>query len=308
MLYLIITLAMGLLVPLQTAANSRLRQTVGQAYLSTLISFSVSSLFLLLVAIVTGIPILPTTEMLQAAPWWSWFGGIIALLTITCAIYLFKELGQLQATIIPLFSQLLFSLAIDHFGWFGSRVIPMDGKRLVGSLLLLVGIVLVVDLPRLRGQQTAGSAKGARMLFWQLCAIVSGCLMASIGAIYALLGSVIGSPIQATTVSFLIATVAILLFCLCSGNLRQVRKAISCSHPWWMWLGGICGAICVYGNTWLIPKIGVGLFAMLLLIGQLLLSLLMEQFGWLGAPRKNISAIQIIGILLMLGGVALIRF
>lgn len=26
---------------------------------------------------------------------------------------------------------------------------------------------------------------------------------------------------------------------------------------------------------------------MLLLIGQLLLSLLMEQFGWLGAPRKR---------------------
>jgi len=38
---------------------------------------------------------------------------------------------------------------------------------------------------------------------------------------------------------------------------------------------GICGAITVYGNAWLIPKIGVGLFAMLLLIGQLLLSLLM---------------------------------
>ena len=43
------------------------------------------------------------------------------------------------------------------------------------------------------------------------------------------------------------------------------------------------------------------LFAMLLLIGQLLLSLLMEQFGWLGAPKKKISAMQIIGILLMLG-------
>lgn len=41
---------------------------------------------------------------------------------------------------------------------------------------------------------------------------------------------------------------------------------------------------------------------MLLLIGQLLLSLLMEQFGWLGAPRKRITALQVIGLLLMLGG------
>ena len=224
MIYLIITLAMGLLVPIQTAANSRLRMAVGQAYVTTLISFSVSSLALLLVAMVAGI-----------------------------------------------------------------------------------AVVLVVVLPRLRGQQTAGCAKGARLFFWQLCAIVSGCLMASIGAIYALLGSVIGSAIQASTVSFLISTSAMLLFCLLRGSVGQVRLAFRRDCPWWMWLGGICGAITVYGNAWLIPKIGVGLFVMLLLIGQLLLSLLMEQFGWLGAPRKRITALQVIGLLLMLGGVALIR-
>ena len=173
-------------------------------------------------------------------------------------------------------------------------------------MLLIAGIVLVVVLPRLRGQQAAGSAKGGRMVFWQLCAVVSGCLMASIGAIYALLGSVIGSAVQASTVSFIIATVAMLIFCLFSGDIRLVRKAFVGKNPWWMWLGGICGAITVYGNAWLIPEIGIGLFAMLLLIGQLLLSLLMEQFGWLGAPRKRISALQVTGLLLMLGGVALI--
>jgi len=46
---------------------------------------------------------------------------------------------------------------------------------------------------------------------------------------------------------------------------------------------------------------------MALLVGQLALSMLMEHFGWLGAPRKPITWIKIVGILLMLGGVALIR-
>ena len=111
--------------------------------------------------------------------------------------------------------------------------------------------------------------------------------MASIGGLYALLGSVIGSAVQASTVSFIIATSAMLLFCLCRRKVRLVGKAFDRNCPWWMWLGGICGAITVYGNAWLIPKIGVGLFVMLLLIGQLLLSLLMEQFGWLGAPPQT---------------------
>ena len=46
MFFLLITLAMGLLVPFQTAANSRLRTVVGPAYVSTLVSFSVSTLWL----------------------------------------------------------------------------------------------------------------------------------------------------------------------------------------------------------------------------------------------------------------------
>ena len=307
MAYLLITVLMGLLVPIQTAANSRLRATVGEAYLSTLISFSVSTLFLLTVALVAGISVFPTEEMLHAAPWWSWLGGIIALLTITSTIYMFRELGQLQTMVIPLFSQLIFCLAIDHFGWFGAQVIPMNTNRLAGALLLVVGIILIVVLPRLKGQQVAGTAKGGRMMLWQICAVVTGCLMASIGAIYARLGSLIGSPVQASTVSFIIATTVMLLFCLFSGKIKNISLAFDRRHPWWMWLGGICGAITVYGNAWLIPKIGAGLFTMLLLIGQLSLSLLMEQRGWLGAPQKKITPIQIIGILLMVCGIGCIR-
>ena len=307
MIYVLIVLAMGLFIPVQTAANSRLRGVVGPAYVSTLISFSVSSIALLVVSTLAGIAIIPTSEQFAAAPWWSWLGGIIALLTITCNIYLFKELGQLQAMIIPMFAQLLFSLLIDHFGWFGSRVIPLDGKRLAGAALLIVGVTLVAVIPRLRSQKQTTTSTVGRQVAWQLAAVVCGCLMASITAIYALLGGILGSPVQATTVSFLIATITILLLCTFRGKTNLVRKAFRKEYPWWMWLGGICGATTVFGNAWLVPKIGVGLFAMSLLIGQLVLSLLMEHFGWLGAPKKRISWMQIIGILLMLAGVGLIR-
>ena len=312
MFYLIITLAIGLLVPFQIAANSRLRQVVGPAYVSTLVSFSVSTLALLLVSLLSGSPIVPTGQMLADASWWSWFAGLVAVVTITISIHLFKEIGPLQAIIIPMFSQLIFSLLIDHFGWFGANVIPLDAKRIIGSLLLIAGVTLVVVLPKLKAQrQDASTVKGSRQLFWQLCAVVSGCLSASITGVYAQLSSVVvangGNPMQATTVAFFVATVVLLLFCTLNGSVRLIGKAFSREYPWWMWTGGLCGAIIVFGNAWLVAHVGVGVFVMALLVGQLALSQLMEHYGWLGALRKRITWPQIVGILLMLGGVALIR-
>ena len=309
MFFLIIALAIGLLMPFQTAANSRLRQVVGPAYVSTLVSFTVSTLALLLVSLVAGIPILPTETMLNTAPWWSWFVGIVAVVTITIAIHLFKEIGQLQALIIPMFSQLIFSLMIDHFGWFGARVIPLGTNRIIGALLLIAGVTLVVILPKLRGGQraVAGSSTGSRQAFWQLMAVLSGCLSASITGAYAQLSSIVGNPVQATTVAFFVATMALLLFCTCLGKTRLVGKAFSRDYPWWMWMGGLCGATIVFSNAWLVPKVGVGVFSMALLVGQLALSMLMEHNGWIGAPRKRITWPQVVGILMMLAGVALIR-
>ena len=298
---------MGLLVPFQTAANSRLRGVVGPAYVSTLVSFSVSTLALLLVSLLTGNPLMPSSQMLAEAPWWSWFVGLVAVVTITIAIHLFKEIGPLQAIIIPMFSQLIFSLLIDHFGWFGANVIPLDAKRIIGSLLLIAGVTFVVILPKLKAQQQSRHDKGSRQAFWQLMAVVSGCLSASITGVYAQLSGIVGNPIQATTVAFFVATVVLLLFCICNGSVRLIGKAFSREHPWWMWTGGLCGAIIVFGNAWLVAHVGVGVFVMALLVGQLALSQLMEHNGWLGAPRKPITWAQVLGIILMLAGVALIR-
>ena len=91
------------------------------------------------------------------------------------------------------------------------------------------------------------------------------------------------------------------------GKTQLVGKAFSREYPWWMWIGGLCGATIVFGNAWLVGHIGVGVFTMSLLVGQLALSMLMEHHGWLGAPRKPITWQKIVGILLMLAGVALIR-
>ena len=304
---IIIALLMGMLFPIQTAANARMRASVGPAFVATFIAFSVSSLVLCGVSLLCGMAILPTAAQAAAVPWWGWIGGIIGLCTITATIYLFKALGQLQTIILPLLGQLLFSLVIDHFGLFGSVRIPLSALRVVAMLLLIGGVLLIVVVPNLKKGKTAQPTAGGHTLLWQITGIVAGCLMASIGAIYGRLGVCLGSAVQASTVSFLIATATIAVFCIGSGKIGCVRKAFSKQNPWWMWLAGIFGAIAVFGNAWLIPQIGAGAFFMALLLGQMALSLLMEDRGWLGAMRKRITPVQLAGIALMVAGIALIR-
>ena len=193
--FLSIALLMGVLVPIQTAANARMRASIGQVWVVTLISFLVSSLLLAVISSSLGIPLLPSAGQIADTPWWGWTGGLIALCTITITICLFRAIGQLQTTILPLLGQLLFSLVIDHFGLFGSVRIPSSTLRMVAMLLLVVGVLLVVVIPNLRKKETTHAAS-RHTLLWQLSAIIAGCLMASIGAIYGRLGLCLESGIH----------------------------------------------------------------------------------------------------------------
>ncbi len=298
---------MGMLVPVQTAANARMRTSVGPAFVVTLVSFAVSSLLLAAISVARGIPLLPSAAQMAGVPWWGWTGGILALFTITVTICLFRALGQLKTAILPLLGQLLFSLVIDHFGLFGSVHIPFSTIRAVAMLLLIGGVLLVVVVPNLGKKKETQLSTTRHTLLWQLTGIVTGCLMASIGAIYGKLGNCLASAVQASTVSFLIATIVIAVVCIGNGKIVCVRKSFAKGNPWWMWLGGVCGAVSVFGNAWLIPQIGTGAFFMALLLGQMSLSLLMEERGWMGAMKRRITFVQLIGIALMVAGVAMIR-
>ena len=174
-------------------------------------------------------------------------------------------------------------------------------------LLLIAGVLLVIVTPNFKKKGETPHSISRNVLLWQISGIGTGCLTASIGAIYGKLGLCLGSAIQASTISFLIATIVIAVMCIGNGKLGRIHMTFKKGNPWWMWLGGVCGAIAVFGNSWLIPQIGAGAFFMALLLGQMLLGLLMENYGWMGAIRKRISYVQLTGIALMIAGVVIIR-
>ena len=60
-------------------------------------------------------------------------------------------------------------------------------------------------------------------------------------------------------------------------------------------------------NTMIIPVIGARMLMILSVTGQLLCSVLVEQFGWFSTCRKRIKSVQIMGLALMMLGIVLVK-
>jgi len=56
-----------------------------------------------------------------------------------------------------------------------------------------------------------------------------------------------------------------------------------------------------------VPKLGAATTISLIVVGQMLLSLTMDHFGWLGLPVQPISLLRLTGAGLLVLGVILIR-
>ncbi|MCX8252753.1 putative membrane spanning protein [Beijerinckiaceae bacterium RH AL1] len=76
--------------------------------------------------------------------------------------------------------------------------------------------------------------------------------------------------------------------------------------PWWAPLGGIIGAFAVVAGLLFVDKVGAGLFAALTVSANLVMSVIIDQFGLLGVAQHSTSPLRAVGVLVLIAGVALI--
>jgi transporter family-2 protein len=54
------------------------------------------------------------------------------------------------------------------------------------------------------------------------------------------------------------------------------------------------------------PRLGAAALLALIVLGQLVTALLVDHFGWLGFPQQPMTALRLLGALLLFGGMLLI--
>ena len=114
------------------------------------------------------------------------------------------------------------------------------------------------------------------------------------------------SPILAATVSFFVGTVGLMVYVLLT-RIPLPPVADLGRSPWWLWCGGLLGAFFVSATIFLAPKLGATTMTALILAGQMSAALYLDHFGFLGYPEHAVSPGRIAGVLLIAGGVAMVR-
>jgi len=303
---------MGVGLAMQTAVNAKLRGFIGSPYLSSGFSFLIAWLFLLILSGVTHQPLLISGAVITHGRSWLWLGGLFGAIALTGNVVLFQKIGSLQTTVLPIMGQIIMSVVIDQFGLFHSPTNALTLSKIIGLLLIVGGVVLSLGIfaprdPLLK----AATSKPERssQLFYQFFAVLAGMLMAMQTAINGYLGTVLQSPVHAAFISFSIGVLCLILVNLVTrARLANLKLALQQGpRYWWIWFGGVIGALYVLCSSWLVPLIGTGQVVVLALFGQLVFSALVEHFGLFGSQVTRLSRAKIIGLISMFIGVLIVK-
>ena len=120
-------------------------------------------------------------------------------------------------------------------------------------------------------------------------ALAAGMAVPTQFAINSQLRQVVGGPVLAAAISFLVGTV--ILFAATLIVSRSIPDLVpTVSAPWWMYLGGLLGAFYVCASVVLTPRLGVA-----------------TTIGLFGTPMQAASIPRILGALLIIVGVAVVQ-
>lgn len=133
--------------------------------------------------------------------------------------------------------------------------------------------------------------------------IIAGIGIPVMASLNAALGMRIGAPAAGLSL-FLVAALTATCVMGATGGVSINALSLAPKH---LFLGGLLVVFYVLSITFIAPKIGVGNAIFLVLLGQIISAVAIDQFGWFGAPKTQISLIRAAGIVLMVAGIYLTR-
>ncbi|RDB07153.1 DMT family transporter [Runella aurantiaca] len=142
--FLLLAFLIGVTNTFQSGVNSQLRLATQNPILSSILSFVTGLCVLLVCYLLFNKDAIPSFETFRSISWWKWLGGVFGAFYVLTVILIVKEIGPANLLCLIIAGQLVAGVLIDHFGWVGFAVHPMNIWRIFGIGLIIVGGVLVL--------------------------------------------------------------------------------------------------------------------------------------------------------------------
>lgn len=137
--------------------------------------------------------------------------------------------------------------------------------------------------------------------FFYLVAYFAGtCAAVQIGVNNSL-RSALDTSIGTALVSFAMGTLVLLGFVLVARIPMPLAQAAA-SGPFWMWFGGMLGAIFVAASILVAANIGAAGAMVWIIAAQLITSMLLDHYGLFGFHVREINPVRVLGAFLLLAG------
>ena len=141
-------------------------------------------------------------------------------------------------------------------------------------------------------------------LFFAL-ALLAGMLITVQTGSNARLKEAFGETLPAVIVSSSLGIILLVAVTL-AGRIPWPSLSSVAATPWWGWVGGALGAIYAVTTVLLARELGAATLTALVVTGQLVCSVVLDHFGWVGFTEHAAGAGRILGCLLMVAGFFLI--
>ncbi|MFK9120847.1 DMT family transporter [Peribacillus frigoritolerans] len=149
-LMILFTLLGGITLSAQSAINGTFSRKAGTIE-TTLLTFLTGTMFLSIFILFFGrgnvLAILEVPKWQLSAV----FLGVLFLLFIVTAV---PRIGVIATNITVIIGQLVIGIVIDNFGWFNSIAIPLDWKRSVALLFMIIALYLIYKGNKRSSEQT----------------------------------------------------------------------------------------------------------------------------------------------------------
>ncbi|TPG10977.1 DMT family transporter [Sphingomonas oligophenolica] len=133
-------LAAGIGIPIMATLNAGLGQRLASPVAASAVLFAGAFALAAIVLAVFGQP--PSVARFAATPPVYYLGAFFTVFYILAITYAGPKIGIGNAVFFVLLGQMVAASVIDHFGLWGAIVTPVTARRIIGLIVMTVGVYL----------------------------------------------------------------------------------------------------------------------------------------------------------------------